>query len=164
MLFNTVSYSRRTNRTQRRLDNHQQTITLPSSYSFTPIRYAENQKESPIILQVDIVDILCDNLNCLVKVKPIEVLRNRSNKSIILGKSILINIRMQKKIVCNEEENCKLPQIGGVYENIQIPKTNTTRYVWIKPSNTDNDYYQTAAGPYSFGPDLKEDYPELFND
>ena len=53
--------------------------------------YAERQRLSPILLRGEVMEVSCHEVQCTLKMKILQVLRNQSQRNIAHGDSLLIN-------------------------------------------------------------------------
>ena len=115
--------------------------------------YAERQRLSPILLRGEVMEVSCHEVQCTLKMKILQVLRNQSQRNIAHGDSLLINF-VGKVPECHSISQSP-PPIGSTIMSVRIPNVGDQTDAWLRPADGDSNTYDLTSGEYGFGPNLE---------
>ena len=116
--------------------------------------YAERQRLAPIVVKGEVMEVLCDEMQCTLQMQILQVIRNQTDRDIVPGCSLLINFvgnTPPKWPTLNQDP----PPIGSPAMSVEIPTVGDQTDAWLRPAESDSDAYDLTAGKYGFGPNIE---------
>jgi len=117
--------------------------------------YGERQRLSPILVKGEVISVSCHGVQCALKMKILEVLRNQSSRDIVPGQvvSIVFVGRLPSE---SHKDSSPPPPIGAPDISVELPKIGETKNAWLRSANDNSEAYELMVGAYGFGPNLEE--------